>query len=737
MNILITNSVPLNGGDEALLRAVIGSLQRRWPNSEISVLCKQWELGQKFLPDLNLAPDLEFAKNAAEREQVSRLYRQADIVLSAPGGFLNDFYGVEDRLRGLEVALSLRKPVVLLAQSIGPFWKNRSRQRVCEVLKRISYACVRDQVSKECLLDIGIPASKIVQTTDAAFLWRTLEPDLFQKRVGPIRTIGLSFRVWPLEDSQAFKEVARKAETLCKFLLADQTRNLVFLSTCQGVPGYVDDSLIALEVVKRLAPELQTRCRIDRERREPQQLIMAMQQFDAFIGMRLHGCLLAMLAGTPALGLGYEQKTEEIFRQLELERYQTPFHKGADEWLRHAKQFLSEIEIIVDRLPSALDRLAEQASLNIDFVGRAIEENLLLNISGRRFHEQLDALRRYDPAPACVREVATLLRRLRAKKVLVLGRATAPLLDLCPEIEFVCCDFVPPEHSSRVFYQCDFNHQSLPHDLKELEVIVCLGVLENIDDVDSFVAQLRARLRPNGHLIATYFNLDSIAEARSQSNAASETSADGRTLCSGNELLETFQRAKFDLVDVTTVSGALKALRVASETVPTQKGVREFQISRPRLAGHFVFVGRRKAEAIDVRKEIAETIAPTQPGAPFILVDEAQWAIEEIDGRLAIPFLEKNGEYWGAPNDDEEAIRELNRLAQAGAAFVVFGAPAFWWLDYYSALSEYLRSKFTCVLENERLVIFDLRSAVLGGKAYVISDEHLVSNKTSGSYVHR
>ena len=103
-----------------------------------------------------------------------------------------------------------------------------------------------------------------------------------------------------------------------------------------------------------------------------------------------------------------------------------------------------------------------------------------------------------------------------------------------------------------------------------------------------------------------------------------------------------------------------------------------------------------------------ETIVPV--GEAFILVDEERWGLgERLVGRRQIPFLERGGHYWGKPPDDETAIREVERLRQAGARFMAFGWPAFWWLDYYRALHAYLCSHFACLLENERLVVFDLR----------------------------
>ena len=93
----------------------------------------------------------------------------------------------------------------------------------------------------------------------------------------------------------------------------------------------------------------------------------------------------------------------------------------------------------------------------------------------------------------------------------------------------------------------------------------------------------------------------------------------------------------------------------------------------------------------------------------FILVDEERWRGSEVIGsRQAIPFPEHDGQYGGRPSDDETAIRELERLRQAGASFIVFVWDAFWWLDFYTGLHQHLRSHFRCILRNERLIVFEL-----------------------------
>jgi hypothetical protein len=93
----------------------------------------------------------------------------------------------------------------------------------------------------------------------------------------------------------------------------------------------------------------------------------------------------------------------------------------------------------------------------------------------------------------------------------------------------------------------------------------------------------------------------------------------------------------------------------------------------------------------------------------FILIDEGQLGNVLGIGRHALPFLRRDGQYWGAPPDDATAVRELERLRRSGASFLVVAWPAFWWLDYFGGWHRYLRSRFRCALENDRLIAFDLR----------------------------
>jgi hypothetical protein len=93
-----------------------------------------------------------------------------------------------------------------------------------------------------------------------------------------------------------------------------------------------------------------------------------------------------------------------------------------------------------------------------------------------------------------------------------------------------------------------------------------------------------------------------------------------------------------------------------------------------------------------------------------ILVDDCQLGELPVYNRLFLPFLVRDGKYFGSPADSREAITELERLRSSGAAFIVFAWTAFWWLDTYPEFLSHIWTHYPCRLQNERIIIFELRA---------------------------
>jgi hypothetical protein len=146
---------------------------------------------------------------------------------------------------------------------------------------------------------------------------------------------------------------------------------------------------------------------------------------------------------------------------------------------------------------------------------------------------------------------------------------------------------------------------------------------------------------------------------------------------------------------VKTIDGATLLAVLRKESVPP------LQIGPPRPPK--AQDAQRLSEA---RRHITELVPQ---GEPFVLVDE-----EHVRGTLrhtrSLPFLERNGEYWGPPPDDATAIRELERLREAGVRTIVVIWTTFWWLKHYVQFERHLRLSYRVLRENDAVVAFDLRS---------------------------
>jgi O-methyltransferase len=104
---------------------------------------------------------------------------------------------------------------------------------------------------------------------------------------------------------------------------------------------------------------------------------------------------------------------------------------------------------------------------------------------------------------------------------------------------------------------------------------------------------------------------------------------------------------------------------------------------------------------------LSQDIASVVPADASFVLAGSKPLVPLIPPDPADPFESRIG-FWSSPRSDDAAIAELNGFRHAGATFVAFAWPAFWWLDYYRELAAYLRSNGRQVLENDRAVIFAL-----------------------------
>jgi hypothetical protein len=182
-------------------------------------------------------------------------------------------------------------------------------------------------------------------------------------------------------------------------------------------------------------------------------------------------------------------------------------------------------------------------------------------------------------------------------------------------------------------------------------------------------------------------------------------------------------------IEITPRTLELLELRTAADAILyretlTRRGMSEQQgrrLAESAFAQQLVRLGHllgggaatssdRQPQLLEPPAAAIETIATAVPdGEPVIVVEDQQWGLgRSIGARRVIPFLERDGEYWGPPADSATALRELTRLRGLGVRFIAFGRPSFWWLDHYVELKHQLESGAACLARSEDIIVFDI-----------------------------
>ena len=141
------------------------------------------------------------------------------------------------------------------------------------------------------------------------------------------------------------------------------------------------------------------------------------------------------------------------------------------------------------------------------------------------------------------------------------------------------------------------------------------------------------------------------------------------------------------------ISEHLKSQGVVKEISEWKKEWRE---GNPYYLWHF--------NALETSEKLRDLI---RRGETFILAGQDELGLSSwLEGRISLPFTDREGQYWGPPSDSAAAILELEAKCEAGAKYLVITSSSFWWLDYYSKLNEYLASRYHRILHNECVIVY-------------------------------
>ncbi|MCS3940537.1 polysaccharide pyruvyl transferase WcaK-like protein [Salinibacter ruber] len=362
---VVLHSVAANGGDELLNKVLKRGLKKisntqvtaYTTNSHLSVpfldgevfmdgylsgqkvypkrfkrLMRKLDVGRVGLMRLYLENKCNNSKNLIEH------IKNSDYVILCPGGFIHEYYGLVGILEMVERVKYENKPVYIVAQSLGPF--NNNNHVAKNILEKVDKVILREEISKKNIRELDKQTYESCKvTTDVAFAYRRLF-NYDPKSETHKRRVLLNFRKWNHGKKKA--NVVKKGVEISKRLF-NKGYNLEFISTCQGVRGYTDDSKISKKIVKKAKKDNPSfNAKVHTQRYEPEKLLRVMDGAAFYVGMRLHGAISAILADVPAFNIGYEHKSEGVYRTVGLQEYTIEITAPMDKIIGRLAPFVEE-----------------------------------------------------------------------------------------------------------------------------------------------------------------------------------------------------------------------------------------------------------------------------------------------------------------------------------------------------------------------------------------------------------
>lgn len=419
--IAITNMVVLNGGDGAIMQGTIEILRkafgedcrfvvfasdpvasaRAYPETEIhetlglAASRARWEQ-LRFIGGLSRrlrALRYRFATRLAahgvmaallllpKKDRISaRLYMSSDLIVSGGGTYLKDQYGIRSQYLDYEFTLSFGKPLAFFTQSIGPLKIAQNKALIGRSFRGAGIILVRDEPSEKCVRDAAKRNVPIRRFPDAAFA--LVDKDKIEggrmqaKETREKMRVVVSVREWQHFASKPNTEgmrAYRQSIAAAVAWLLEAGADVTFMSSCQGIGEYDDDSAEVDRIVNLLEIEYRDAVTIRRDFVRYDDLIEELASFDLCIGTRMHMCILSLCAGTPALPVSYEFKTRELFGRLQLSDRVTDIETIEPvAFVNNLENFLADMPRLADSVFDSVLALRDEAYLAGDAIREAL-----------------------------------------------------------------------------------------------------------------------------------------------------------------------------------------------------------------------------------------------------------------------------------------------------------------------------------------------------------------------------
>jgi len=390
-----------NLGDEAILQATFDGLRERWPDVALKAFTLHPErtaaghrveaefltgvsrpmflsargdgpflvraaqgvarrteripvVGRVFGIAANLTSNVIY--EAASLRSAWRWLKTADLVLASGGGQLDAVWGGAwgqpyALARWAWLARRARVPFAFLSVGYGGASGRMSKRLLRYAISQAAYCSVRDSGSRSLAKQLGVD-SELPVVPDLAFALSTKSP-LRPRRPG--HDIGISPMVfmrpgnWPQENRTDYDRYVSLWADLAAARVAAGDRVHLFVTDPADMNAVRD-------VWARLDDATRTGCSVA-DANTPDALLDLFRRLDIVISSRLHGVLLAIVAGRPVLALSHERKVRAVMADAGVDSYCVDLPSASIDQVRE------RLGGLADQLDATARRVREYAAV--------------------------------------------------------------------------------------------------------------------------------------------------------------------------------------------------------------------------------------------------------------------------------------------------------------------------------------------------------------------------------------
>lgn len=264
-------------------------------------------------------------------KDIVREYQDADGIIFCGGEYITGVGpGLLIALYEIIFSKLLRKPVMLYAQSFGPFNQKYARPWIKNILNKVDVITTREGISKKYLEDIGVTAP-VFETADAAFTLPTISREeaisLIERETEIPKNelmVGITaiYRDFPSQKGQIEATVENYSKAMAgaiDYIITKLNVYVIFFPHNKTIYGDRNDELASMKIFKKIRNK--SRVTILTDDYTPEQLKGMYGCMSLFIGTRYHSCIFALSMNVPTIVIGYRHKAPGISKMLGMEEY--------------------------------------------------------------------------------------------------------------------------------------------------------------------------------------------------------------------------------------------------------------------------------------------------------------------------------------------------------------------------------------------------------------------------------